>query len=76
MTCLQTTSFGWPFQDVRQLASKSAHPKQRVARSSPIFQISGIALTIIDKYFILGAHNGFRTCTSDPTMHKPNPNYL
>ena len=41
MTCLQTTSFRWPFQDGRRLASKSAHPKQRVARSSPIFHTSG-----------------------------------
>ena len=38
MICLQTPSFGWSFQDGRQLA----RPKQRVARSSPIFQISGI----------------------------------
>ena len=36
---IQTPSFGWSFQDGQQLASKSAHPKQRVARSSPIFQI-------------------------------------
>ena len=41
MIYLQTTSFRWPFQDGHQLASKSAHPKQRAARSSPIFQISG-----------------------------------
>ena len=38
MICLQTPSFGWSFQDGRQLASKPAHHKQRVARSS---QISG-----------------------------------
>ena len=41
MICIQTTmSFGWSFQDGRQLASRSAHRKQRVARPSPIFQIS------------------------------------
>ena len=32
MICLQTPSFGWSFQDGRL--------KQRVARPSPIFQIS------------------------------------
>ena len=40
MICLQTPSFGWSFQDGRQLASMSVHPKQRDARSSPIFHIS------------------------------------
>ena len=40
MICLQTPSFGWSFQDGRRLASKPDHHKQRVARSSPIFQIS------------------------------------
>ena len=40
MICLQTPSFGWFLQDGRQLASKPAHHKQRVACSSPIFQIS------------------------------------
>ena len=40
MICLQTPSFGWSFQDGRQLALKPAHPKQQVARPSPIFQIS------------------------------------
>ena len=41
MICLQTPSFGWSFQDGRQLAPKPAHHKQRVARSNPIFEISG-----------------------------------
>ena len=44
MICLQTPSFGCSFQDGRQLASKQAHHKQRVARSSPNFQISGFFL--------------------------------
>ena len=37
---IQTPSFGWSFQDARQLASKPAHHKQWVARSSPNFQNS------------------------------------
>ena len=41
MIFLQTPSFGWSFQDGRQLASKPVHQKQRVARSRPTFQISG-----------------------------------
>ena len=40
MIFLQTPSFGLSFQDGRQLASKPAHHKQGVARSSPIFEIS------------------------------------
>ena len=40
MICLQTLSYGWSFQDGCQLASKPAHHKQRVARSSSIFRIS------------------------------------
>ena len=44
MICLQTPSFGCSFQDGRQLASKQAHHKQRVARSIPNFQISGFFL--------------------------------
>ena len=38
---IQTPSFGWSFQDARQLASKPTNNKQSVARSSPSFQISG-----------------------------------
>ena len=38
MICLQTRSFRWSFQDGRQLASKPAHHKQRVARPSPFIR--------------------------------------
>ena len=51
MICLQTPSFGWSFQDGRQLTSKQAHHKQQVARTSPIFQISGL-YTLCRKYVI------------------------
>ena len=62
MICLQTPSFGWSFQDGRQLTSKPAHHKQRVARSSPIFQISG-------KWPIYGALKPY----SVGTIHPWNP---
>ena len=42
MICLQIPSFRSSFQDGHQLASKPAHHKQRVARSSPIFQVSDV----------------------------------
>ena len=37
MICLQTPSFGWSFQDGRQLASKPAHHKQRVCSIQSYF---------------------------------------
>ena len=49
MIYLQTPSFGCSFQDGRQLASKPAHYKQQVARSSPIFEISDRRYTFMDK---------------------------
>ena len=55
MICLQTPSFGWSFQDGCQLASKPPHHK-RVARSSPIFQISGASCLNIIIIIIIIIH--------------------
>ena len=61
MICLQTPSFGWSFQDGRQLVWKPAHHKQWVVRSSPIFQISEPGQFRISVH-VIQAWNSWKKC--------------
>ena len=73
MICLQTPSFGWSFHDGRQLASKPAHHKPRVARSSPIFQISACNTPNLSMDFWTGSNWG---CVINLANDKHRANYL